>query len=365
MSGDRPVRLLILGTGDMANAHARGFGAIAGAEVVGAAEPDDERRHAFCRRHGIARAFTSLADALSWGAFDAVSNVTPDGVHHETTLQALEAGKHVFCEKPLATDHMRAGEMADAAERAGLVGMVNLTYRNVPHLHVARELVAAGRIGAVRHVEASYRQAWLVSNAWGDWRTEPRWLWRLSRAHGSNGTLGDIGIHILDFACYGAASEVAYVFGRQEVFHKAPDDRIGDYQLDANDSFTMSLQFANGALGVVHATRWAPGHTDDLSLKIYGEKGAIEVSRTPERSRVRVCMDDDVHTVKWRSLRARKVPTNYARFIAAIEAGATHEPSFRHAAKLQRVLDASMVAQRVRCEQVVWDGEENGAARRT
>lgn len=355
MNRSSPVRLLILGTGGMAASHADGFRAIPGVELVAAVDLSRERLKAFRVKYGIARGFDSFEAALAWGEFDAIANVTPDGVHHATTLSALDAGKHVFCEKPLATDYPHALEMADRADQTGLVAMVNLTYRNVAGLHAARELVLSGELGGVKHIEASYLQSWLVSNAWGDWRTDPKWLWRLSTGHGSNGALGDIGIHILDFAGFGAALTVARVFGRLKTFHKADDERIGEYRLDANDSFTLSAEFENGALGVLHATRWAPGHINELRLRIYGDKGGVEVVHSKERSTVRACLGEDVHAANWRTIRAKPVPTNYQRFITALRAGATQEPSFRHAAALQRVLDAAWLTEAERCERFVGD----------
>ena len=178
--------------------------------------------------YGIPDRFTSLEDALAWGKFDAAVNVTPDRIHHPTTMMLVEAGKPVLCEKPLAENYFKAKEMADAAEQAGIINMVNLTYRNVAALQKARELVLAGACGEIRHVEASYLQSWLVSKFWGDWRTDPKWLWRLSRGHGSNGVLGDVGIHILDFASYGAGLDIDHVFCRLKTFDKAPGNRIGD-----------------------------------------------------------------------------------------------------------------------------------------
>ncbi len=174
--------------------------------MVGGVDIVPDRLAAFCSEHKIAKALSNLEEALTWGEFDAVANVTPDAVHHPTTLLAIAAGKHVFCEKPLATDSTKAIEMTDAIGKAGLVGMVNLTYRNSPALQKGRQMVLDGAIGAVRHVEASHLQSWLVGKAWGDWRTESKWLWRLSKKHGSNGALGDIGIHIVDFASYGAGT---------------------------------------------------------------------------------------------------------------------------------------------------------------
>ena len=128
-------------------------------------------------------------------------------------IKAANAGKHVFCEKPLAPSFADALAMTEAAESAGLVNMVNLTYRNSPALQQARKMVVAGEIGALRHVEAAYRQSWLVSKTWGDAMSEPQWLWRQSTAHGSTGVLGDVGIHILDFASFGAASPLSCVRG--------------------------------------------------------------------------------------------------------------------------------------------------------
>jgi len=344
------MRLLILGTGGMAAQHAKHFAAVEGVEVVAGVDVDPNRLAAFNAKHAIPNGFASLDAALAWGEFDAVANVTPDPIHHPTTMAALAAGKHVFCEKPLATDYAKALEMTEAAEQAGLVNMVNLTYRNVAELQQARAIVTAGQIGAVKHVEASYLQSWLVSKAWGDWRTESQWLWRLSKKHGSNGTLGDIGIHILDFASYGAGRDIAHVFCRLKTFDKAEGNRIGEYELDANDSFTMAVDFDNGALGVVHATRWATGHFNELRLRVYGEKGGVEVQHLHNGSRLRVCLGEDVETGTWREVQAPPVATNYERFAAAVRSGRTLEPSFRHAANLQKILDLATVTDRERRE---------------
>jgi predicted dehydrogenase len=338
------MRIIIVGTGGMARNHAVNFAAIPGVAVVAGVDVDQARAEAFAAKYNIPRAFGSLDAAIAWGEFDAAANVTPDKAHHPTTLKLLAAGKHVFCEKPLAEDYPKAKEMADTAEKAGLVAMVNLSYRNVAQLQKARAMVLAGEIGTVRHIEASYLQSWLVSKAWGDWQTEPQWLWRLSKAHGSNGCLGDTGIHILDFAVYGAASDVENVFCRMKAFDKAKDNRIGDYTLDANDGFTMSVTFANGALGVIHGSRWATGHLNDLSLRIYGSKGALEVIHTTKGSSLRSCVGDGVERADWQDVEVEPVDSNYQRFVAAVRAGKTVEPSFRHAANLQKVLDAAVVS---------------------
>jgi len=345
-----PIRLLVLGTGGMANTHAMNFSTIAGVELVAAVDVDQIRVQSFALRHDIAKTFTSLDEAIAWGQFDAVTNVTPDKIHYPTTLKLLAAGKHVLCEKPLAEDYAKADEMAAAAEKSGLVTMVNLTYRNVAEVQKARQMVLSGEIGKVRHIEASYLQSWLVSKAWGDWATESQWLWRLSTKHGSNGVLGDVGIHILDFAGYGVAADVEHIFARLKTFDKAPGNRIGEYDLDANDSFTMTAEFDNGAMGVIHASRWAVGHLNELRLRMHGDKGAIEVIHTPDGSTLKACLGDDIEKGIWRDVDAGEVLTNYQRFIDAVREGKTVEPGFRHAADLQKVLDLAMVTEKERRE---------------
>ena len=340
------MRLLILGTGGMANQHARNFSAIDGVSVVGGVDVVPERLAAFCAEHNIGKQFSSMEEALAWGEFDAVANVTPDAIHHPTTMTAIAAGKHVFCEKPLATDAIKAMEMTEAIEMAGLVGMVNFTYRNSPALQKGRQMVLAGDIGAVRHVEATHLQSWLVAKAWGDWKTESKWLWRLSKKHGSNGALGDIGIHIVDFTSYGAGLDVAHVFGRLKTFDKAPGNRIGEYDLDANDCFAMNVDFTNGAIGTIQASRTAAGQLDQLRLRVYGEKGSIEMIYDTGRSYLRACMDRDLDTANWRDIPFDPVDTNYKRFVAAVRDGKTLEPSFRRAATIQKVLDLAQVSDR-------------------
>ncbi|WP_137154835.1 Gfo/Idh/MocA family oxidoreductase [Rhizobium sp. FKL33] len=344
------MRLLILGTGGMAKNHAMSFKAIDGVEVTAAVDVDAARVEAFALTHGIANTFTSLEDAIAWGEFDAVANVTPDRAHHPTTMRLIAAGKHQFCEKPLAENYDLAMEMTEAAEKAGLINMVNLSYRNVAALQTARAMVRAGEIGFVKHVEASYLQSWLISKAWGDWRTESQWLWRLSTAHGSNGVLGDIGIHILDFASYGSGLDIAHIFGRLKTFDKAEGGKMGDYVLDANDSFTMSVDFSNGALGVIHATRWAAGHYNDLKLRIYGDKGGIEIDHKLTGTRMRACYGDNAETAEWIDIEPEPTPTNYQRFADAVKTGVNGEPDFRHAASLQKALDLAFITEKERAE---------------
>ena len=338
------IRVLIVGTGGMANDHAEAYAKMGGVSLVAGVDTDPDRLADFCAKHDIPNGFASVEEAIAWGAFDAASNVTPDGVHRVTTLPLLAAGKHVLCEKPLAANAADANEMAQAAADAGVVNMVNLTYRNVPALIAAAKMVANGDIGEVRHFEAAYLQGWLAQAAWGDWKTESQWLWRLSTQHGSMGVLGDVGVHILDYATFVAGSDAASLSCRLNTFDKAEGNQIGEYPLDANDSMNMHMQLENGAVGVIHASRFASGHLNDLSLRIYGTKGGLDVRFEGWESRLRACTGDDLEATKWVDVPTPDVPTNYVRFIDAVRNAEQVFPDFRRGAALQAVLDLAVAS---------------------
>ncbi|MET1415913.1 Gfo/Idh/MocA family oxidoreductase [Roseibium sp. HPY-6] len=335
------MRVLILGTGNMARNHAAAFQKMPGVEIVAGVDRRPDMLAEFCEAYDVAEKFEDLREAIAWGAFDAVSNVTPDAAHHPTTLQLLAAGKHVLCEKPLATNAANAQEMTALAEEKGVIGMVNLSYRDVAVLQKAAQLVGEGAIGALRHFEASYLQSWLTQPAWGDWRTESQWLWRLSTEHGSKGVLGDVGIHILDFTAFAAQSPVSELSCRLKTFDKAEGNRIGEYPLDANDSFTLQAELKNGALGTITATRFASGHHNDLRLRLYGDEGGLEVSFENRIERLRICRGSDLMEARWQDIEAGPVPTVYERFIDAIRGNGKPEPDFAHGALLQAALDTA------------------------
>ncbi|GGX92347.1 oxidoreductase [Litchfieldella qijiaojingensis] len=337
------IRLAIIGAGSMAGEHAKHFGALEGVEVVAVCDLDADKARGFADRHGIAAVYTDLEAMLARDDIQAVSNVTPDGVHKAISLAAIAAGKHILCEKPLATNAADAEEMAEAARRAGVINMINLSYRDAPAIQHARDLIASGAIGRVMHVDASYLQSWLVSHAWGRWDSDSQWLWRLSEAHGSKGVLGDVGVHILDFASF-PVGDITRVNCQLKCFDKAPGNRIGDYILDANDSALMRVEFAGGALGTIQATRWATGHLNSLKLSVYGDKGAVSVVLDDAKDRVLTCFGDDIHPANWTSVECSQTPSIYQRFIAGIVSGHNDQPDFARGAALQRVLDACFLA---------------------
>lgn len=339
----KTVRLAVLGTGGMANVHAERFNAIDGCKVVAAADVDLTRATTFAEKHQIPAAFAGAKDLLKKADFDAVTIVTPDAFHAPLALECLKAGKHVLCEKPLALNYPDARRMVAAAKKSGAINMVNFSYRDWPAIQSVAALVQRGTIGEVRHVEASYLQAWLASKIWGDWRTTPAWLWRLSSQHGSKGVLGDVGVHIVDFATF-PVGPISSVFCRLKAFAKAPGNRIGEYPLDANDSAVLNVEFESGALGTIHTTRWCGGHANRLFLKIAGTKGTVEIDSDRTKEGYRICAGKDLDKALWRDVAVAEVPNNYQRFVKAIRTGKQDQPDFTRGAEIQKVLDACFVS---------------------
>jgi predicted dehydrogenase len=133
---------------------------------------------------------------------------------------------------------------------------------------------------------------------------------------------------------------------RLKTFDKAEGGRIGDYVLDANDSFVMHLALQNGAVGTVSATRFATGHLNDLRLRLYGDTGGLEVLFEQGISRLNACLGPDAATGTWTQVECPPVPTIYQRFAAAIHGQGAGQPNFARGAALQQVLDLAETSAR-------------------
>jgi predicted dehydrogenase len=306
---------------------------------VAACDVDQKRVEAFSAKHKIPKTFTSVDELLQWGRFDAVANVTPDRFHAPISLAALRKGKHVLCEKPLAVCYSDATEMARVAHEAGVINMVNFSYRNNSVIHKAHALACEGALGRIMHVEATYFQSWLTQDAWGEWRTKPEWLWRLSTAHGSMGALGDIGVHLLDFASY-PAGDIRSVHCRLKTFPKAPGDKIDGYTLDANDSAVITAEFTNGALGSFRTTRWATGHNNSITLAVYGDEGTLKIDLDRSGSELELCRVENRKLGPWTKVDCGATPSLFERFLTSIRTGVNDQPDFARGAAIQKVLDA-------------------------
>ena len=207
---------------------------------------------------------------------------TPGDTHAEIAIAALEAGKHVLCEKPLANTVAEAEAMVEAAvaaERNGVRSMVGFNYRLVPAIALARKLVADGRLGTVRHVRGQYLQDWIVD-------PEFPLVWRLQKEKAGSGALGDIGAHIIDLAQYVTGTEITGVSGLTETFVKerplpgsstglSASGGSGTGAVTVDDAALFFARFASGAIGSFEATRFASGRKNAIRLEVNGSEGSV------------------------------------------------------------------------------------------
>ncbi|MFF7953182.1 Gfo/Idh/MocA family protein [Streptomyces griseorubiginosus] len=330
---------------------------------------DGQRVRAAGDKHGWAATETDWRALITRDDVQLVDICTPGDSHAEIAIAALEAGKHVLCEKPLANSVVEAEAMVAAAEAAhsrGQLAMVGFNYRRVPALTFARRLIADGRLGTLRHVRVSYLQDWLV---------DPDFplTWRLQREHAGSGALGDLGAHIVDLAQFLAGEVLVGVSAQMETFVKERPRLDGASSgltasggavrgpVTVDDAAVFTGRLASGALATFEATRMATGRKNALRLEINGESGslAFDLERLNELSfhdhrepaatagfrRIVVTEPDHPYLDAWwppgHGLGYEHTFVHQARdLVHAIASGTAPRPSFADGLQVQRVLAA-------------------------
>lgn len=288
----RPLRVAMIGAGFMGAAHSQGwrvaprfFDLDATPEMMLLVAREPEKTAAAAHQWGWAEHSTDWREAIARDDIDIIDIVTPGDSHAEIAIAALDAGKHVLCEKPLANTVSEAKAMAEAAERAakkGVFSMVGFTYRRVPAATLARDMVAAGRIGTIRQVRASYLQDWLMDE-------HSPLSWRLQKDRAGSGALGDIGAHAVDLAQYITGVDLSSVSGTMEtIVAERPlaaastgltgTAAEGRGAVTVDDLALFTGRFGSkddGFLGSFEATRFSTGRKNALRIEVSGSEGAI------------------------------------------------------------------------------------------
>ncbi len=314
---------------------------------------------------GWAETSTDWREVVAREDIDVVDIVTPGDSHAEIAIAALQAGKHVLCEKPLANSVAEAEAMAAAAAASGTQAMVGFTYRRVPAVTLMRDLIAQGLIGEVRQVRAAYRQDWLVD-------PQAPLVWRLQKEHAGSGALGDIGAHIVDMTQFVTGQPITAVSGMLETLVKerpllgegsglsgTAGEGVGEVTVDDVALFTGRL--SGGALASFEATRFATGRKNALTLEVSGEDGALvfdleelnvlqHYDRTAPVERqgfTRILVTEDVHpyvAAWWPAGHILGYEHGFTHqvvdLVRAIEDGVPAHGTFAEGLRVQRVLDA-------------------------
>lgn len=223
---------------------------------------------------------TSWEDLVKRDDIHLVDVTAPSNFHKEISLGAIENGKNVFCEKPLALNLADAREMLQAAEEAGVKHMINFNYRKAPAIALVRKMIDDGLLGELYHFRGVYLQDWII---------DPEFpiVWRLDKSVAGSGSHGDLNAHIIDIARY-LVGEFESVVGMEETFIKerpltevgttgglAAQATGGRGKVDVDDATLFLTRFANGALGSFEATRFAAGRRNHNRFEINGSKGSV------------------------------------------------------------------------------------------
>lgn len=240
---------------------------------------DEEGVKVAADKMGWASCETDWRRLIERDDIDLIDIVTPNDSHAEIAIAAAEAGKHVFCEKPLALSLDQAKRMLEAVNKAGVTHMICHNYRFSPAVQFAKKLIEEGRLGKIYHIRATFLQDWLM---------DPHFplIWRLQKEVSGGGTLGDLGAHIIDLARF-LVGEFSEVVGMMETFiKKRPLGSMTDHlkgriesdqwgEVTVDDATVFLARFKNGALGTFESSRFCKGNRAGNRFEINGEKGSL------------------------------------------------------------------------------------------
>lgn len=300
---------------------------------------------AICGRNE--EAVRQATDSLGWQTYetswehlvnrediDLIDICTPGDSHRDIAVAAAEAGKHLFCEKPLANSLGEAKEMLAAVQAAGVKHMVNFNYRRVPAVQLAKQLIDEGAIGEIRHWRAIYLQDWIVD-------PEFPLVWRLRREEAGSGALGDIGSHIVDLARF-LVGEITDVAGMSATFIKErplPIEMVGPTatpgtqrdKVTVDDGVAFLAHFDNEAIGTFEATRLATGRKNYERFELNGSRGSLVFNFERMNELQFYSLDDAPHSQGFRTILVTESVHPYVSAWWPPGHGLGYEHTFTHA----------------------------------
>ncbi|UXM93175.1 Gfo/Idh/MocA family protein [Paenarthrobacter sp. JL.01a] len=376
MTHAKPLRVGMVGYAFMGAAHShawrtapRFFDLPLTPELTAVAGRNPDGVKAAAAKYGWASTETDWRRLVERDDIDLIDICTPGNTHAEIAIAALEAGKHVLCEKPLANSVEEAAKMtavAQAAAERGVLSMCGFSYRRTPALALAKRMVEDGRLGEIRHVRAQYLQDWLSD-------ADAPLTWRLDKSKSGSGSLGDIGAHSIDAAQWITGLNITGVSALLETFvkerpiggnfvglggHGGSDGPRGPVTVD--DAALFTARFGTGAVGIFEATRFALGRKNAMRLELNGTKGSLafdfedmnslqfyDSALEPDAGFRKIMVTEPSHpyTANW-------WPTGHGLgyehgfthqvvdLVNAIGAGEQPSPSFADALQVQKVLAA-------------------------
>lgn len=261
------LKVGVIGCGSIArHRHLPEYAANAQVEIVAVSDPHTDRAAELADKYG-ATAYTDNTQLLAHPDLAAVSICTPNNVHAPLTVAALNAGKHVLCEKPMATSREEALAMITAAKQNGKKLMIAHNQRFVPSHKKARELIASGAVGKVYSFRTAFGHRGPES-----WSIDGIQSWFFNKSEAFVGAMGDLGVHKSDL--------IRYLLGEEVVEVAAFVDTLAKTDTDVDDNAVCVLRMASGAVGTLTAS-WSYNAGEDNSTVIYGEKATLRLEEDP------------------------------------------------------------------------------------
>ncbi|WUJ71289.1 Gfo/Idh/MocA family oxidoreductase [Kribbella soli] len=342
----RKLRVGIVGGGFMGQVHGRAA-LVSGATVAGAVGSSPGRAEAAAEATGAERGFATLDELLA-SDIDVVHVCTPNNTHREVTLKALEAGKHVVCEKPLATSVADATGLTAAAQEAGLVGAVPFVYRYHPMVRELRTRIAAGDAGTITSLHGSYLQDWLAGADDQNWRVD-------DTTGGPSRTFADIGSHWCDLTEFVAGDRIAAISAQLRTVRA----QRGGVDVHTEDLATAQFRTEAGVVGTIVVSQVAAGRKNRLYLEVSGTESSFGFDQEdPDRLWVgrrdaSQLLTRDPETLSPPAARVNRLPAGHAQgyqdafdsFVADSYAAVLGDrpdglPDFAAGARSARVVDA-------------------------
>ncbi|QDH80592.1 Gfo/Idh/MocA family oxidoreductase [Echinicola soli] len=280
----KTIKAAIVGTGFIGPAHLEALRRIPNIEVIALCEVNQELAEEKAKLLGIPQAFT-FEEMLKQPEIEVVHICTPNFLHFSQSKAALEAGKHVVCEKPLATKLNEAEELVALAKAKGLVNAVHFNLRYYPMVRQMKTMRENGELGDIYSIMGSYLQDWLYLNTDYNWRLEPD-------KSGDSRAIADIGSHLLDLTEYVTGLKITEVMADFSTVHKTrlkplkpietysgkmlKESDYAEVPIDTEDHATVMLRFDNGNKGSVTVSQVNAGRKNRLNIEIAGSKSNFE-----------------------------------------------------------------------------------------
>jgi len=369
---ERPIGVGLIGTGFMGACHALAFrsapavfGDLPHLDLAMLADVDAGIAKRAAERFGFDRAVSDWRALVIDPSVDIVAITSPNFLHQPMAEAAIEAGKHVYCEKPLALHAKAAGEMTEAAEKAGVRTLVGYNYLHNPVIRLAKEMIEAGEIGEIVHFRGAHFEDYLAS-------PEVPFSWRSSKAKAGAGVVADLGSHIISLArrLVGEIDEVQAMLEIVVRERPLPDDPSTTAKVEVDDQAQMLLRFKDGPTGTIEASAVAAGRKMHLAFEITGSSGTLVFDQERMNELRLFRFGDDPARDGFKTILAGPAHPPYDRFcpapghglgfndlkvievahlIKGISNGTPLDPDFRGAWQIAEVVDAAIRSDAGRC----------------